>query len=61
MNRVGIGEFEEEQCDNDFEAEGSSINKVSVEEVGIVFGGVTIKLEYVEYIVVLPMGVSADG
>ena len=46
MNRVGIGEFEEKERDNDFEAEGSSIDKVSIEEVGVVFGGVAVEFEY---------------
>lgn len=61
MDGVGVGEFEQQQSDNDFEAEASSIDKVSVEEVWIGFGGVAVQFEYVEDVVVLSVGVAAYG
>lgn len=57
---VGEQQLESEKRENAFDAEGASVDKVSVEQVGIGFRWQSVLLEDVEKIKVLAVDVTTD-
>lgn len=62
VDGVGAPDLDGEQGENDLDAEGAAVDKIAVEEVGVVGGGQTVALkDGVGEVVVLAVDVAADG
>ena len=48
-----------EKAANDFHRKASTINKIAIEDVGVLLGGNAINLKYIEEIIILAMDISA--
>ena len=60
MEVIFINTFPSNQCHDAFDGEGSSVDKVSVKKVLVIWAGVLIELENVEQVVILSVDVTTN-
>ena len=56
-----IESFPSQQANDDFNWEGTPVNEISIEQVGISLGWITIDLEDIHQIIILSVNITADS